>query len=234
MNTDANPHRRDLLELAAGYAEQSVIVTTPEAELPGPEILYVNTSFTRMTGYSASELIGQTPRILQGPATDRTQLDRLKSELAAGNDFIARTTNYRRDGSPFQIEWIITHLRNDDGNTTHYVAVQRDITGIERAAEALQEVDAELRELGAQLVAAVRDLQQAEIQMARAERMNAMGRLARGITHDLTNSLGPASLVLGVLAEDDELTDEQLNHIHSAQANIGHALALLDLSLIHI
>ena len=50
--------RRDLLELVAGYVEESVLVTSADLDAPGPEILYVNTSFTKMTGYAASELIG--------------------------------------------------------------------------------------------------------------------------------------------------------------------------------
>ena len=57
--TDINGLRTDLLQLAAGYAEESVIITTAEHEQPGPEILYVNTAFTKMSGYSAPELIGK-------------------------------------------------------------------------------------------------------------------------------------------------------------------------------
>lgn len=81
--------RHDLLELAAAYAEFSVLITTAELSLPGPQILYVNSAFTRMTGYSVSDLLGKTPRILQGPKTDTNTLKRLREALSAGQDFIA-------------------------------------------------------------------------------------------------------------------------------------------------
>jgi PAS domain-containing protein len=89
-------HRPDLMELAAAYEPYSVLVTTADLARPGPQILYTNAPFTRMTGYAVHELMGQTPRILQGPRTDRELLERMKRALRAGEDFIARTVNYKR------------------------------------------------------------------------------------------------------------------------------------------
>lgn len=221
-----SPASRSILELAAGYAEESVIVTTADLEPPGPEILYVNTAFTKMTGYAAADLIGKTPRILQGPLSDRSQLDRLKAELTAGNDFIARTTNYHRDGSAFELEWVITHLRDDHGRTTHYVAVQRDLTGIERAGAELEAIDAELVELGEKFLATAADLRRAELQMRRAERMNALGRMARGVSHDLANSLMPMEWLLEQLESDDGLSSQSREAIAALRANVEHALSL--------
>lgn len=97
-------YRPDLMELAASYQQHSVIVTTAELDRPGPQILYANSAFTRMTGYSIGELLGRTPRILQGPKTDREILKRLRLALQSGQDFIARAVNYKRDGTEFEIE----------------------------------------------------------------------------------------------------------------------------------
>ena len=136
--------RHDLIELAAAYAEYSVFVTTAELDLPGPQILYANSAFTRMTGYSVSELLGRTPRLLQGPETDKTVLRRLREALLDGHDFIARAINYRRDGTAFELEWIISHLKDSDDRTTHYIAMQRDITGQDHAHKELSAVDDEV------------------------------------------------------------------------------------------
>jgi PAS domain S-box-containing protein len=67
-------------------AKDSVLVTEAEPldlASGGPRILYVNEAFTAMTGYSSAEAVGQTPRMLQSPRTDRAELDRLRVALAA-------------------------------------------------------------------------------------------------------------------------------------------------------
>ena len=51
-------------------AAEGILITTAELDAPGPTIVYVNPAFERITGWSKSEAVGQTPRILQGPKTD--------------------------------------------------------------------------------------------------------------------------------------------------------------------
>ena len=219
--------RPDLLELAAGYAEDAVIVTTADLELPGPQFLYVNSAFTRMTGYSAAELLGKTPRILQGKATDRRTLDRLRSELDSGNEFVARTTNYRRDGSAFEIEWIISHIRDSDGKTTHYIAIQRDITGKQRAETELHKFDEELRETSRQLLETLRSLELAERRAVHRERLAALGEMAAGITHDLSNSLSPQLNVLELLNQSDNLSAHEHALVKLLRESTDHAIELV-------
>jgi PAS domain S-box-containing protein len=76
-----------LLTSAMRHVDEAVLITTKELDLPGPEIVYVNEGFCRMTGYAAEEVIGKTPRILQGPKTDRAELDRLRRCLSRGKPF---------------------------------------------------------------------------------------------------------------------------------------------------
>lgn len=109
-------------------AAESILVTTAELDEPGPVIIYVNPAFERMTGWRKSEVIGQTPRILQGPETDRALLKALRSQLEAGHVWEGRAVNYRRDGSAFIMEWSVTPLRNEEGQVHQYLAVQRDVT----------------------------------------------------------------------------------------------------------
>jgi diguanylate cyclase (GGDEF)-like protein/PAS domain S-box-containing protein len=117
-----------LLEAAVEHSFDAVVITTARLDRPGPEIVYANPAFCRMTGYSEDELIGRTPRILQGPRTGRALLDRLREALAHGQPFSARTVNYRKDGTPYDVEWSISPVRGPGGRVTHYVSVQRDVT----------------------------------------------------------------------------------------------------------
>ena len=130
-----------LVQAGVEHASDSFMITAAACEPPGPEILYVNAAFTRMTGYTAAEVIGRTPRLLQGPATSRRTLDRLRRCLAAGKPFSGETINYRKDGSMFDVEWRIDAIRDATGKITHWVAIQRDITekkARERAIRAQQ------------------------------------------------------------------------------------------------
>lgn len=123
----------NLLESAIRSDYDSIVITTLELEKPGPKIVYVNDGFTRMTGYSKEEAIGNTPRILQGPKTDRKVLDTLKKRLKEGQAFFGHTVNYRKDGSEFINQWDIHPLTNKDGEITHWVSYQHDITERKRS-----------------------------------------------------------------------------------------------------
>jgi PAS domain S-box-containing protein len=92
-----------------------------------------------MTGYTAEEAIGKSPRILQGPRTDKDVLARLRKNLERGEVFAGEIISYRKDGTEIILEWQIAPIRNVGREITHFVATQHDIT--ER-----KQVDAALRE----------------------------------------------------------------------------------------
>ena len=116
-------------------------------EQPGPKIVYVNDGFTKMSGYTREEAVGQTPRILQGPKTDRTVLDKLKYSLLNGRAFFGQTINYRKDGSEFVNQWDIHPLLDEHGNITHWVSYQHDITERKRAELSVLNTNADTEEL---------------------------------------------------------------------------------------
>lgn len=145
----------ELLESAIRSDYDSILITELNLEKPGPRIVYVNDGFCEMTGYSKEEVIGKTPRILQGPKTDRAVLDKLKKRLQEGQSFFGQAVNYRKDGSEFINQWDIHPLTDSEGNITHWVSYQHDITKRKRAEEQLldQKVDFdELREESQQTV----------------------------------------------------------------------------------
>jgi PAS domain S-box-containing protein len=129
-------------------ASESIIVTGSDLEQPGPIIVYVNPAFERMTGWMAAEIIGKSPRLLQGAKTDHSVFETMRDALRRGDRWEGQAVNYRRDGSEFMMEWSITPLKHASGRTTHFVAVQRDVTArveaerrIADAREAAREAD---------------------------------------------------------------------------------------------
>ena len=117
-----------LLGSAVQQTTDSILITTAELDFPGPRIMFVNPAFTLMTGYSAAEVMGKSPRILQGPRTDRKVLDRLRYNLEHGEIFTGETVNYRKDGGAYEQEWQIFPIRDAGDTVTHYVALLRDVT----------------------------------------------------------------------------------------------------------
>jgi PAS domain S-box-containing protein len=136
-----------LLKTAIEQGAESVIITTAQLDQPGPQIVYVNSTFTKMTGHAPEDVIGKTPRILQGPKTDRAVLDRLRKDCEEGRVFFGEMVNYRKDGSEFYLEWSVAPVRNERGEVTHFVATQRDVTERQRTEEALRQSEERLRSL---------------------------------------------------------------------------------------
>ncbi|MGK7294910.1 MAG: sensor domain-containing diguanylate cyclase [Candidatus Wenzhouxiangella sp. M2_3B_020] len=129
-------HSESLFEAALESSYDSVLIT--DANLDHPTIVYVNPAFCRMTGYSPDEILGRTPAILQGERTEREVTRALRKALEAGRSFEGRTVNYRKNGEPFHIEWRTSPVLDDDGRTTHYIAIQRDVTSQVRQVRRLR------------------------------------------------------------------------------------------------
>ena len=107
---------------------QSILITTPELDAPGPYIIYVNKAFEEMTGWNRDEVIGKNPRILQGPKTDKRIFHNLKNVLNKGGVWEGKTINYKKDGTEFYMEWSIAPVFDKNGKTYQLLAVQSDIT----------------------------------------------------------------------------------------------------------
>jgi PAS domain S-box-containing protein len=133
VHTDITGRKRSeealrLLSSAVLQSKESILITDAQLDLPGPKIIFANPAFTTMTGFSAEEALGKTPRILQGALTDRAVLQRLRRNLENDEVFAGEAINYRKDGSTYNQEWQIAPIHDSKEKTTHFVAIQRDIT----------------------------------------------------------------------------------------------------------
>jgi len=152
-----------LLQSCINQVSDSILVTEAEPyTAPGQRIVYANPAFYRETGFSPADVIGKSPRILQGPDSDRNTLDRIAHALGNWQSVRVEILNYRSSGQPFWAELEIAPVADQLGWFTHWVAVQRDITSRKQAEgmreHLLQELQTRNEELDAYNYSVAHDL----------------------------------------------------------------------------
>jgi two-component system cell cycle sensor histidine kinase/response regulator CckA len=156
---------------------------------PEGNITYVNPAFESASGYSQEEVIGRNPRILKSGHQDAAFYQRMWDTLARGEVWKGRLVNRRKDGVLFQEDATIGPVRDASGQVVNYVAAKRDVT----------------------------NEMSLERQLAQAQKMEAIGRLAGGVAHDFNNLLG---VILGYA----EMTRRGLSEGHPLSAKVDQIL----------
>ncbi len=116
----------DLHARAAIASDLSFTISDPHQ--PDDPLIWVNPAFERVTGYSAADVLGTNCRFLQGPDTDPAVVDRIREALRSGTTIADTLLNYRKDGTPFWNQVVISPVVDADGNVTHHVGIQADVT----------------------------------------------------------------------------------------------------------
>lgn len=167
-----------LLEVSVSHLNDIVIITEAEPiSAPGPRIVFVNEAFERYAGYSREEAVGQSPRFLQGPKTQRAELDRIRAALEKRQPVRAEVINYSKAGKEYWLELDIVPVADADGRVTHFVSIERDISERKR-------VEGEILALNASLEVRVQERTQ-ELNAANQE----LEAFSYSVSHDLRSPL---------------------------------------------
>jgi PAS domain S-box-containing protein len=130
-----------LLETCVARLNDIVLITEAEPQdEPGPRIIFVNDAFVRRTGYTREEVLGRSPRFLNGPKTSRTELNRIDAAMRAWQPVRSEVINYTRSGEEYWVELDIVPVANTAGAFTHWVAVERDITERKRTEDRFRRI----------------------------------------------------------------------------------------------
>ncbi|MGE5657735.1 MAG: EAL domain-containing protein [Actinomycetota bacterium] len=139
--------RLRLLESAVVNANDAIVIMDSgqaglfpsDCDAADPRIVYVNEAFTQMSGYRPEEIIGKTPSYLRGPATDSAQIAKIRTAYFRREALRIELINYRKDGSTYWVELNSVPVTDAQGNLTHWVSVQRNVTDRKRMEQALFE-----------------------------------------------------------------------------------------------
>jgi len=144
------------LSRAIEQAGESVIITDHLGTIE-----YVNPSFTRITGYSAGDVIGKNPRVLKSGLQSDEYYQRMWKALSSGQTWQSTIVDRRKDGTEYPALMTISPIRDGAGVISHYVGIQQDMTEHEQLEERFRQ----------------------------AQKMEALGTLVGGIAHDFNNML---------------------------------------------
>lgn len=115
-----------LLSLVADETDNAVLITGADRKL-----IYVNSGFTRLTGYKPEEVVGRRPgSFLQGPETDPETVKRISKALSCGNPFYEEILNYDRSGKPYWISLAINPVFDKTGKVEKFISIQANISSI--------------------------------------------------------------------------------------------------------
>lgn len=146
---------RARLFTAIEQSQASVVITDTQGT-----IQYVNPAFTRISGYSAQEIIGENPRILKSGHTSEEEYSAMWRTLTSGEPYSAIFLNKKKDGSQYWEHAQLSPVRDASGAIVSYVAVKENITELKKAEQDLLEANHQLAEQAAKLQAVNGELEQ--------------------------------------------------------------------------
>jgi PAS domain S-box-containing protein len=193
---------RDVTELKQAEAERSRLLSAVEQTSEGivitdleGRIQYVNPALVTMTGYSREEFLGQNTRILKSGQHDDLFYRKMWQTLFAGETWHGEMVNRRKDGSFYTVQMTISPVRNEEGQITHFIAVQEDITA----------------------------RKQLEEQFRHAQKLEALGRLAGGVAHDFNNLLQIINGYCELLIDELVWQKELRSHVQEIKNSVERA-----------
>ncbi|KAH9694222.1 phototropin-2 [Citrus sinensis] len=122
----AFPRVSEELKAALATLQQTFVVS--DATKPDCPIMYASSGFFSMTGYSSKEVIGRNCRFLQGPETDKNEVEKIRDAVRNGKSYCGRLLNYKKDGTPFWNLLTVTPIKDDSGKTIKFIGMQVEVS----------------------------------------------------------------------------------------------------------
>lgn len=148
MQQKENEEQLNLFRSVINHTYDAVLITEAEPvdhNQGGPRVVYANPAFSRATGYGPEEIVGKTPRMMQGPKTDPRELDKIRRALEKWEPVEVELVNYKKNGEEFWVNFIISPIADETGWFTHWVSVQRDVTERKLSEAKIKNSEANLR-----------------------------------------------------------------------------------------
>lgn len=139
---DSGEENLSIMQIAVEQSASAVVIT----DLHGT-IEYVNPKFLDLTGYTANELIGHNPRILQSGRTSPEQYQAMWQMLIETGEWRGEIKNKKKNGEIYWAYESISAIKNSRGEITHFLAIEEDITQRKQAESALKESEERFRQM---------------------------------------------------------------------------------------
>jgi PAS domain S-box-containing protein len=197
------------LSQAIEYSPATVVITNRDGVIE-----YVNPTFCEVTGYTLEEAIGQNPRILKSGVHAPEYYQAMWSVLTAGQHWHGEFCNKKKNGELYWEYASISPIKNEYGETTHYVGVKEDVTERKKAEEALRESRDEL------------SIANAALEKAAHLKDEFLASMSHELRTPLTGILGLSEALQ--LKTYGELNERQLKTIGTIQESGRHLLELIN------
>ncbi len=122
-------HVLEAFKILADQFPGAVVMTNTDFSGDGPHVVYANELMEELTGYSKEEMIGTSPRMLQGDRTHRLDIRKFTRALSRGDHARVQVTNYRKNGEPYMCDISAWPIRDDAGKIIYFMALEREIGG---------------------------------------------------------------------------------------------------------
>jgi len=194
--TQRNRDTKSILKLSSAIeqAGESIMITDKQGKIE-----YINPSFTKITGYSAEEAMGETPRLLKSGNQDAVFYKALWESIVHGHVWHGKVIDKKKDGSFFPAMLTISPILNEQGEITNFVGIHSDLT----------------------------ELENLEQQFYQAQKMETVGTMVGGIAHNFNNILAGMTGNLYLAKKKVQAQPDVLEKLANVEELSNHAAEMI-------